>query len=251
MLWRWQWEKVARGDALAVKPSANEHVTLSDDLHEFVLIVELTLRSPIFTETFERCPETALSVDSQHLLEDGTIQMLVWMDNSDVREFEGALDDDWTIRDYRRLATESGRVLYRIRFSDRAADYSVHHRWTELGGALLDATGTSDGWDLRMRFPDRSAVQSFYRRCGEKEVDVSIEALYTTLDDTTRGFGLTEKQYDAIRLAFEEGYFDVPRAVNLTELASTVDVSRQSFSRRLTRGLHNLVENTLIGATDG
>ncbi len=227
-----------------------DSVKRSRRLSDGVLIVELTLHSPVFAGTFERCPEAELTVDSQNLLEDGTIQMLVWVVGPALDAFEAALDDDWTIREYHQLAVESGRALYRVRFSDDAAEFSVHHRWIELGGRLLDAVGTDEGWELRMRFPSRDAVQAFYEACSERGVDTEIRALYAALDDTGNGFGLTEKQRDALTLAFEEGYFDVPRRVNLTELAAHVDVSRQSFSRRLTRGLHTLVENTVADATD-
>lgn len=215
-----------------------------------MLIVELTFHSPIFAETFEQCPETEMVVDSQHLLGDGTIQMLIWVVGPDPHEFEAALDADRTIQDYHRLTAEFGRVLYRIWFSAEGAEHSVHHRWIELGGTLLDAVGTHDGWDIRMRFPDRDAVRAFYQAFEEKGLDVTVTSLYTALDDTGKGFGLTEKQRDAIQLAFDQGYFEVPRRANLTDLASRVDVSRQSFSRRLTRGLHSLVENTIAGTAE-
>ena len=215
-----------------------------------MLIVELTFDSPIFAEALEQCPETEMNVDAQHLLEDGTIQMLVWVVGPDPDEFEAALDADRTVRDYRCLTTEFGRVLYRVWFSDEGAEHSVHHRWIELGGTLLDAVGTCDGWSLRMRFPDRDAVRKFYQTFEEKGLDATVTSLYAAIDETGQGFGLTEKQHDAIQLAFDEGYFEVPRRANLTELASMVDVSRQSFSRRLTRGLHRLVENTVASTEE-
>lgn len=219
----------------------------SPRLLDGVLIVELTLRSPIFAGTFERCPEATLTVDAQHLREDGRIQMLVWVVGPEPRVFEAALDDDETIRDHCLLTATAERALYRVEFSDRAADSSVHSRWIELGGSLLEAVGTPEGWELRMRFPDRESIRAFYQTCEEKGVGVTVRSLYAALDDTGPGFGLTEKQRDAVERAFEEGYFDVPRRTNLTELASAVGISQQSFSRRLSRGLYSLVANTVVG----
>lgn len=212
-----------------------------------VQILELTLQSPIFADTLARCPTAELEVDSQNILEDGTIQMLVWLTGADADTFEAALDDDPTLGEYDCLVVESSRRLYRVRFSATAIDHSVHHQWAELGGTLLDSIGTHEGWDLRMRLPDRSAVESFYRACERAGLTPDIRALYHSLDaGGVPPFGLTEKQHDALTLALAEGYFDVPRETNLTDLAAQLGISRQSLSRRLRRGLHSLLENTLV-----
>lgn len=52
---------------------------------------------------------------------------------------------------------------------------------------------------------------------------------------------LTSKQREAVRLAFERGYFTVPREVSLTELADELEISRQAFTHRLQRGLYGIL----------
>lgn len=59
-------------------------------------------------------------------------------------------------------------------------------------------------------------------------------------------YGITDKQAEALELAFEEGYFDVPRGTTQTELAEMIGISRQAYARRLNRALDSLVDNTFM-----
>ena len=52
-------------------------------------------------------------------------------------------------------------------------------------------------------------------------------------------------QEDLVR-AFEAGYFKVPKDTQLTELADAQGVSHQAMSERIRRGVHRLIEQTLI-----
>ncbi|MWV64584.1 bacterio-opsin activator [Halorubrum sp. JWXQ-INN 858] len=54
---------------------------------------------------------------------------------------------------------------------------------------------------------------------------------------------VTEKQREAIAVAFEEGYYDTPRGADLGDLSDRLGVSRSAVSQRLTAA-----ESTLIGA---
>ncbi|MCU4752515.1 helix-turn-helix domain-containing protein [Halobacteria archaeon AArc-curdl1] len=54
---------------------------------------------------------------------------------------------------------------------------------------------------------------------------------------------ISEKRLEAVRKAIEAGYYERPRAVSLSELAATFDISSSAMSQRLTA-----VEHTLIRA---
>jgi predicted DNA binding protein len=49
-----------------------------------------------------------------------------------------------------------------------------------------------------------------------------------------------------VLLAYERGYFDSPRQITQAELAAELDITRQSVSSRLQRGLRRLVGNTMF-----
>jgi predicted DNA binding protein len=57
---------------------------------------------------------------------------------------------------------------------------------------------------------------------------------------------LTRAQREALGLAFDRGYFDVPRDGSLDEMATNLDISPQALSDRLRRGQRNLLEVALV-----
>jgi predicted DNA binding protein len=59
-------------------------------------------------------------------------------------------------------------------------------------------------------------------------------------------FGLTSAQREALTVAFEAGYFDVPAQTTLDSLSDVLGVTSQAVSERLNRGTKKLVETTLI-----
>lgn len=59
------------------------------------------------------------------------------------------------------------------------------------------------------------------------------------------GFGLTPSQQEALAVALEQGYFDVPRTTTLVEIAERLGVSDQAVSERLRRGEKHLLRRAL------
>jgi len=56
---------------------------------------------------------------------------------------------------------------------------------------------------------------------------------------------LTETQRDTLLTALQAGYFDVPRRINLQDLAEQFGISDTALSQRLRRGLTELLTSTL------
>lgn len=57
---------------------------------------------------------------------------------------------------------------------------------------------------------------------------------------------LTDRQRRTLALAYEKGYFDVPRGTSLTDLATTLSVSEQAVSERIRRGLETVLRVTAL-----
>ncbi|MFP8889926.1 helix-turn-helix domain-containing protein [Natrialbaceae archaeon A-CW2] len=53
---------------------------------------------------------------------------------------------------------------------------------------------------------------------------------------------ISEKRLEAVRTAIEAGYYERPRAVSLSELAATFDISSSAMSQRLTAVEHTLIK---------
>jgi predicted DNA binding protein len=210
-----------------------------------MLIAEFALKSPILAAALEQCPDVDLVVDSQNTLDDGTVQLLLWAEGVGSGSFDDGLGVDPSVAEYRSLAEEGERRLYRVRISDEFADRAVQSRWVELGGRRLSAVGRRGTWENRVRFPSRDAFAKFYQTCRRKGVDVDVLALYDSVGgegSDNRGLGISEKQREALTAAHERGYYNVPRTVSLDELAAELGISDQALSERLRRGIKNVLD---------
>ena len=146
---------------------------------------------------------------------------------------------------------------------DEAADRTLYHlEWTENINGLMsaleskdlmveDAFGTADEWEFHLRAHDRDALSAFQDTCREKEIPIEVTYVqHNPTEEDESSHRLTDKQHEAVVLAFERGYFEVPRKTSLTDLADEMDISRQAYSRRLQRGLRHVLEEALPPDTE-
>lgn len=111
---------------------------------------------------------------------------------------------------------------------------------------LLEAEGHGDTWSFRMRFPERDELSEFYQICIERGFTPELEEVngpYESGDETE--FGVSPAQREALLTALNEGYFDVPRESNLTDLAAELDISDTAASQRIRRGISALLRSTI------
>ena len=169
--------------------------------------------------------------------------------SADLDAFERRVRDDPRVEALTNLDGGVDRTLYRI-------------EWTEgLDGFLSAlyanpvfverASGTADEWTFRLRADSQDALSRFQADCFEAEVPIDVRRIvHNPIPSEPDLYGITDKQATALSLAFEEGYFHVPRETSQTELAERIGISRQAFSRRLDRALDTLIENTFMMKVD-
>lgn len=155
--------------------------------------------------------------------------------------FEAALDADATVSDVNRLSDRTDERLYRMALTGEAP-VTTAPVWVELGAARLAMRYFDGHWRARMRFPDRETLSEFRAFCEEEDLGFR---LYRLCEDEGReehpGDGLTDCQREALRLAADWGYFDLPRRTSLADLAAELDISDQAVSERLRRGCARLI----------
>jgi predicted DNA binding protein len=174
---------------------------------------------------------------------------------------EGPMPYFWLHNDsdaFERLLRADQRVE-RVRVLDRFDDAALYRvGWTtdvEFGlvdclgddSVLEGATGTADGWTVRLRFTGHEALSAFRDRCGEAGLRVEVARIFhpgPPGDGATAR--LTEPQREALVLARERGYFDDPRGTTLAELGSELGITRQAVSYRIRRGVRHLVDAMLL-----
>jgi hypothetical protein len=105
-----------------------------------------------------------------------------------------------------------------------------------------------DGWRYTGWFADRAAFDSF-REFWQREGH-PFRLLRLTRDErgdigeeSDGDDGLTTRQREAVRTAYDLGYFDVPRGTTLADVADELDITPSSCSERLRRAQTELVES--------
>jgi len=169
--------------------------------------------------------------------------MFTWASDGDFEAFEAALPDDPTIREHERIDDEGDQRLYRV-VINREVSTNPAPIDRETGASRLSIETTVEGAVLEVRLPDREALQEYVGLLRENEFSVELLRAYPASQPTDR-FGLSEKQAEALAVAHDGGYFEVPRETDLDRLADELDVSEQALSERIRRGLSAVLDETV------
>jgi predicted DNA binding protein len=168
----------------------------------------------------------------------------VWVGGEDADAFPEMVDESPYVESASEIGRLDGRSLYRIYWGD--AIETMLDVFAEYDATVLEAWGAGQ-WRFRARFPSHDDLSGFHRRCRSLDVDLSIARIHPfEADQRDRTWAnLTEQQYDALVMAVDRGYFDIPRSVTLTELAGDLDISAQAASERLRRGVNTVLRSEL------
>lgn len=208
-------------------------VTASVPASEFALRKTLEAVSGVEFEC-ERIVETG----------DGAVMPLVWARGADLEAVDEALRSDESVESFDRLAAFDDELLYRMEWIDRVE--LVIQMITGSEATVMDANGDGRQWYLRVLFPERNALSETVDFCEQRDLTLDVRSVRELDGEPSGRFGLTEEQHVALTTACERGYFEVPRRVDLDELADELGISHQSLSERLRRGHQALIEDTLL-----
>ena len=212
------------------------------------LIAEFSLRSPdlVLASALDAAPDVTVELEQQMATEFDVPVFIFWAFGGDLEQLEEGLERDETVIEYTVIEELGKRKLYRARL-DCEHICPIYPVYQKLGASPMAATGSSDGWQRRVRFPDRDAVVEMRQFCADHDVDFRLNRLYTPGDsDLEDEFGLSPEQRQALTTAERIGYFEVPRKVALADLGAELEISGQSASERLRRGTSKLISNTLL-----
>ncbi|WP_114578763.1 helix-turn-helix domain-containing protein [Saliphagus sp. LR7] len=169
----------------------------------------------------------------------------LWAEAPSFDGLDEMLANDETVGEVELVADLEDERLYRMSWV-RQVEILFRILVEEDGTVLSAQTTNTEGWHFRILFPTRDELARAYDDCQANGVDLNVKPLYN-IDEGRQGrFGLTDGQEDALVDAFERGYYEIPREIDLEGLASEFDISHQALSERFRRGHKSLVENTLI-----
>lgn len=210
-----------------------------------MLVVEFRVDAPILQAALDR--DRSATVTNEELYQEGeAIKYLFWVESDDFEAFEDALAADSTVTNLKTLAETRTRRLYRVTFTEEGEERTTFPVWSELDIVVLDATATHGGGEVRMRVPDREALAAFRETCRKRGFSFHLESVHRlTEESSTADARLSALQREALVTALESGYFEIPRRASLSDVADRLDISSQSLSERIRRGVAVLVETNL------
>lgn len=215
----------------------------------FMLIVTVTLppEAVALEHTLREVPE--LVVEAERIAAHSTNWTMpcLWMASPDFENVDAVLADDPTVHEVKETHEFVQEKYYNIEWSDDVI--SRVDAYVDEEASILEARASDGRWRMRIRFVSRKQFACF--RDYLEEQRYSFQVLdFTEPRAPRQSVGeLTTNQRDALAIAFERGYYDVPRAITARDLAEELDMSHQSLSELLRRGAANLIRSTLI--TDG
>lgn len=210
------------------------------------LIAEVQCDSPTLGETLARVPGMVLSVEGFHCTENGRTRGYYWAEGDDFETFEAAIADDPTVTNLGELTDTGSRRLYRIDFTERGM--TTIPEWWALDITLIEGKATRHGWSAVLRCPDRETVHDYFEL--EHEIGNSPDLIRIYREQSDHGIAdseLSPAQRSALLTAYKSGYFNVPRDSTQEAVARQLDISAQSLSERLRRGVSSLIASTVSG----
>ncbi|WP_458205033.1 helix-turn-helix domain-containing protein [Haladaptatus sp. NG-SE-30] len=170
---------------------------------------------------------------------------LFWVAGGNPADIESTIRDDPLAEEVDLLTEADDRYLFEIRWSTEIDQ--LIHPMIESHAEVLRADGDIDQWHFRLQFPNRSMLAAFRQRCQDNDIQFHLEALYNpTIPGRDLEEGeLSSQQFDILATAHENGYWHVPREIQLGELADLIGVSSNAASERMRRALDTVVGQAL------
>lgn len=210
------------------------------------LIVEFEIGTPILRRTVEAV--SRIDVEEIYQSKTGATKLVCWAYGDDPEAVEPALEADDTVAAFSLLEDPGDRRLYSVTLSERGQAHLTYPTAAEYDIGYQEITVTGDT-NIRARVPTREALFAYRDVCREKGIPFRIQRIFEESAAAGDRYGVTERQWEALIVALEEGYFDVPRETTLSAVATKLDISDQALSARLRRGQANLLRNTIGEST--
>lgn len=231
-----------------VRHAAKKALTTRELTTTMAITVEILLTSqdlPL-VELAESIPSNEISIENTAVLENGRCFLLATIAAGSHDEFEDELNDQHEIVDWTPIGQAHERWFYQLLLDDLSSLYDVYDP-TQVNAVMIEATVTNEGGVQRLLFSDYDEFNRFQQRCNNSDIPfklLNISSNSETLDGTPQS-GLTDRQYEALTVAFTQGYYDSPRHTSTREIAEELGVSAPAISKLLQRAERKLVSQAI------
>jgi predicted DNA binding protein len=212
------------------------------------VIVEFQVQSSDFELGRILRMEGASTIELERLVPvDESTVPLFWIHKGARESFIRGVREHATVDSVSAVEEFDDRMLFTLDW-DARQDH-IFAGISRYDGQLMTAQGTPDRWQFEVRFHDHESLSGFTSHCRDEGVAVELCRIYhPTEGDVDPWYGLTDPQREALVLAVESGYYDIPRGCTTKNIASQLGISDQAVTERLRRAIASLTAATLITA---
>jgi len=201
----------------------------------------------VLTETIAHDSSSKVKPVSEAGTDPNSERFLYHVESSDFHRFEDGLRNDHTISDFERvIETSDGKALYSFEYSDEAKTFSPVI--STANGVALDMENDGNAWLITVWMPERENLVNLWNYAEANAIEIDLRQVNEYASVVATAAGLTESQREALLIAFEVGYFEEPRDVTLSEVATKLDISKPAASGLLRRGIKRLIISSLVDA---
>jgi predicted DNA binding protein len=210
------------------------------------VIVEFRVSSTDFALGRILCVEGVSTIELESLVPVGEATVpLFWIHESTRDSFVSSVQNHAAVHNTSTVDVFEDRILFTLDWDAKQdhifAGIAAHN------GQLLSAVGTPDRWEFELRFRSHSDLSAFTGHCEDNGASIEVVRVYRpTTPDAGPWYGLTNPQREALTLAVESGYYDIPRGCTTKDLAAELGISDQAVTERLRRAIASLATHTLI-----
>lgn len=214
------------------------------------VIVEFSLSTEDFVFGSALATAERMDVELEAIVPTGDSHVpYFWVTGEDFEAFERHAVEESKMTAIVQLDRIEDTALYRVEWEgemDRLLE-----GLEETRGVVLEAMTREGGWYFQIRFPDHDSLARFSDICTEEGIEIDVERVYRLAEtpQTGRSYDLTEKQREALLLAIQHGYFEVPRGITLTEIADELGITQQAASQRVRRGADKVLGGALLSSS--
>lgn len=209
------------------------------------VIADITVPADAFAlgRVLEDVPEAAIELERIVPLQEAIIP-LFWVSGTDPDTIEATLRAEPKVETVEQLTTTDDETLFEVHWGPDID--GMVQALVDTRAKILEATGTAETWDFRLRFDAHEDLSAFNVALTEDGIPITLRHIYNPSPPAAEGSRLSTVHRETLLNAYRHGYFEVPRRTTLTELAAIEGVSDTALSQRIRRGLDTLIEHTLL-----
>lgn len=214
------------------------------------IIVELDVTSPrvVLGPTLSSDLHVAVYAEQPPVSHEETTWFDVTVSAADFEAFERTVEEDPTVEDAEVFVTYDERRTYRLTIASEVPVMTNHV--ASFGDELLTLRSTANGWRVQIRTTDRASIRDFLDFCDSQDIDCQLYRLFEAREPIGEfPVPVEPGEFEILQVAYDAGYFEVPRETRLSELAEQFGVAESTMSTRLRNALAHVVETVLLGAS--